>query len=50
MAPPTEMKSLNSVSLGKVEIRTVPPPKVADDRLLVRVTAVGINPADWKFI
>jgi hypothetical protein len=46
----SEMKSLNNVSRGKAEIQTPPLLEVADDRLLVRVTAVGLNPTDWKDI
>ncbi len=47
---PLEMKSVNSVSRGKAEVQTVPLPKIADDRILVRVTAVGLNPTDWKHL
>jgi hypothetical protein len=42
----SEMKSLNNVSRGKAEIQTPLLLEVADDRLLVRVTAVGLNPID----
>jgi NADPH:quinone reductase-like Zn-dependent oxidoreductase len=44
------MKSVNNVSRGQAWIQTVPLPKLADDRILVRVTAVGLNPTDWKHL
>lgn len=47
---PSHMQSVNSVSKGKAEIQTVPLPKIADDRVLVHVTAVGLNPTDWKYL
>lgn len=50
MALLTEMKSVNNVSIGKAEVQTVPLPKLGDDRLLVRVRAVGLNPTDWKHL
>jgi NADPH:quinone reductase-like Zn-dependent oxidoreductase len=47
---PSLMKSVNNTAIGKAEIQMVPLPKIADDRILVRVTAVGLNPTDWKHL
>lgn len=47
---PSTMQSVNSVAKSKAEIQTVPLPKIANDRILVRVTAVGLNPTDWKHL
>jgi NADPH:quinone reductase-like Zn-dependent oxidoreductase len=47
---PSLMQSVNNVAIGKAEIQMVPLPSIADDRILVRVTAVGLNPTDWKHL
>ncbi|KAI1775641.1 alcohol dehydrogenase [Hypoxylon cercidicola] len=44
------MKAIEVIEKGKAEIREVPKPSVRDGWLLVKVKAVGINPADWKSI
>ncbi|KAI0401037.1 GroES-like protein [Xylaria palmicola] len=38
------------VEKGQVDIRELPLPKLRDDRILVKVRAVGINPTDWKSV
>ncbi|KAL2812273.1 chaperonin 10-like protein [Aspergillus granulosus] len=50
--PPTKMttKAIVYVERGKAVIQQVPIPKLRDDYILVKVNAVGINPADWKGI
>ncbi|KAI5926883.1 GroES-like protein [Camillea tinctor] len=49
-ATPATTQALVVVETGKVEIQEVPVPKVYDDWILVKVKAVGLNPADWKSI
>ncbi|XXG94994.1 DNA-binding transcription factor [Hypoxylon texense] len=44
------MKAIEVVEKGKVEVREVPKPSLRDGWLLIKVKAVGINPADWKNI
>lgn len=41
------MKAIKIVEAGKAEIQDVPLPKVPDDYLLIKVTAVALNPTDW---
>ncbi|KAI1209007.1 alcohol dehydrogenase [Annulohypoxylon truncatum] len=41
-------KAIVAVAKGKAEIRDVENPPVKDGHVLVKVTAVGINPTDWK--
>ncbi|KAJ2971976.1 hypothetical protein NUW58_g9284 [Xylaria curta] len=43
-------KAVVIVEKGKAEIKELPLPKLADDRILIKVRAVGINPTDWKSI
>ncbi|KAL2169181.1 hypothetical protein VTG60DRAFT_6345 [Thermothelomyces hinnuleus] len=50
MAPPAEIKALVITKPGTAEIKTVPLPTLPDDYILVRVTAVALNPTDWKHI
>ncbi|KAK0741936.1 chaperonin 10-like protein [Apiosordaria backusii] len=50
MTLPRETKAVIIASLGKAEIRTVPIPTLRDDYILVRTTAVALNPTDWKHI
>lgn len=47
---PTEMKAMKVVEAGKAEIQTVPLPKLRSDYVLVKVSAVALNPTDWKHI
>lgn len=44
------MKALVTVAKGKVEVQEVSKPKLRDGHVLVKVKAVGLNPADWKNI
>jgi NADPH:quinone reductase-like Zn-dependent oxidoreductase len=47
--PPAEIRAIAMTSpKGPAEIQTVPLPTLRDDYMLVRVTAVAINPTDWK--
>lgn len=41
------MEAIKIASVGKAEIRTVPMPKLRDDYILVKVSAVALNPTDW---
>lgn len=50
MSLPSEIKAVVPTSLGKAEVKTVPLPKLRDDYILVRTTAVGLNPTDWKHV
>ncbi|KAL1862211.1 hypothetical protein Plec18170_001036 [Paecilomyces lecythidis] len=46
-------KHVNAIQIearGKATIKTVPLPKLRDNYLLIRTTAVAINPTDWKHI
>ncbi|KAI0889732.1 alcohol dehydrogenase [Annulohypoxylon maeteangense] len=43
-------KAIVGVEKGKVEIRDVEKPNVKEGYVLIKVTAVGLNPADWKGI
>ncbi|KAK3991013.1 putative zinc-binding oxidoreductase ToxD [Cladorrhinum sp. PSN332] len=47
---PAEIKAIVITSTNKAEIKTVPPPKLRDDYILVRPVAVALNPTDWKHI
>jgi NADPH:quinone reductase-like Zn-dependent oxidoreductase len=42
------MKAIKVLRLGEAEVQEVPIPKLRPSYLLVRVTAVAMNPADWK--
>ena len=50
MSPPSEVKAIVIDSIGKAVIKTVPLPQQRDDYILVRTTAVGLNPTDWKHV
>ncbi|KAK4176645.1 putative zinc-binding oxidoreductase ToxD [Triangularia setosa] len=45
-----ETKAVVITSIGKAEIKTVPVPALREDYILVRTTAVALNPTDWKHI
>ncbi|KAK3687629.1 chaperonin 10-like protein [Podospora appendiculata] len=49
-ALPSEMRSITITAPGKAEIVTGPPPQLRDDYILVRTTAVALNPTDWKHV
>ncbi|KAH8882583.1 GroES-like protein [Thozetella sp. PMI_491] len=48
MAPPTEIRAVITQKVGEAAVQTVPLPRLRDDYVLVRTTAVGLNPTDWK--
>ncbi|VBB76764.1 Putative Zinc-binding oxidoreductase ToxD [Podospora comata] len=50
MALPSETRAVIIASIGKAEIKSVPLPTLRDDYILVRTTAVALNPTDWKHI
>jgi NADPH:quinone reductase-like Zn-dependent oxidoreductase len=50
MAPPQEIKAVVITKPGAVEIKTVPLPTLPDDHILVRTTAVALNPTDWMHV
>ncbi len=50
MSPPSEVKAIVIEAVGKAAIKTVPLPQQRDDYILVRTTAVGLNPTDWKHV
>lgn len=41
------MKAVKIVSAGKAEVQDVAQPELRDDRILVKVHAVALNPTDW---
>lgn len=50
MSTPTKMQALVTVEGNKAEIKEVSVPKLEDDEILVRTTAVTLNPTDWKHV
>ncbi len=50
MAPPSEIKAVVVTKPGTAEVKTVPLPTLPDDYILVRTTAVALNPTDWKHV
>ncbi|KAK4146550.1 chaperonin 10-like protein [Dichotomopilus funicola] len=48
MAPPSEINAVVITKPGAVEVKRVPLPNLPDDFILVRTTAVALNPTDWK--
>ena len=44
----SNMKAIKIVSAGKAEIQDVPRPALLEDRVLVKVNAVALNPTDWS--
>ncbi|CAK4031729.1 related to zinc-binding oxidoreductase [Lecanosticta acicola] len=47
---PDKMKAIKIVEGNKAELQEVPVPKLRDDYVLVKVSAVALNPTDWKHI
>lgn len=41
------MQAIKIVSAGKAEIQDAAKPELQDDRVLVKVNAVALNPTDW---
>lgn len=50
MALPTEIKAITITKPGTAEVKTVSFPKLRDEYILVRPTAVAVNPTDWRNI
>ncbi|EAQ88415.1 hypothetical protein CHGG_05034 [Chaetomium globosum CBS 148.51] len=50
MAPPSQINAVVIIKPGTAEVKTVPLPELPDDYILVRTTAVALNPTDWKHI
>lgn len=50
MGPPAEIKAVVITKPGTAEVKTVSLPKLRDDYILVRATAVAVNPSDWKHV
>jgi NADPH:quinone reductase-like Zn-dependent oxidoreductase len=50
MAPPSEIKAVVVTKPETAEVKTVPLPTLPDDYILVRTTAVALNPTDWKHV
>ena len=46
--PPSQIKAIAVAAGGGSEITTVSPPDLREGYVLVRTTAVGLNPTDWK--
>lgn len=44
------MKTLKIVSAGKAEVQDVAIPQLRPNHILVKITAVALNPTDWKHI
>lgn len=44
------MKAVKIVSPGKAEVQDAAQPELRDDRVLVKVNSVALNPTDWKHI
>lgn len=48
-SPPPQMKGITVLGCGAgAAVADIAPPSLRDDHLLVRTTAVGLNPTDWK--
>lgn len=50
MAPLAEIQAVVITAPGTAEVTKVPLPSLPDDYILVRTTAVALNPTDWKHI
>ncbi|KAK4040250.1 chaperonin 10-like protein [Parachaetomium inaequale] len=50
MALPSEIKAVVITKPDTAEVKTVSLPTLPDDYILVRPTAVALNPTDWKHI
>ncbi len=47
---PKETKAILINAKGVAAVETVPVPPLRPDYILVRTTAVGLNPTDWKHV
>ncbi|KAF2427365.1 putative zinc-binding oxidoreductase ToxD [Tothia fuscella] len=50
MAPPTTMRVLKAQGDGTAKYTDAPIPKLRPDYMLIKTTALAINPTDWKHI
>lgn len=50
MALVNSHKAIVIEAKGKSAIKDMPMPRLRDHHLLVRITAVAVNPTDWKHI
>ncbi|SNX84284.1 related to toxD gene [Melanopsichium pennsylvanicum] len=50
MSAATQMQALQTVQDKKTAVKTVHVPTLDTDEILVRVTAVTLNPTDWKHV
>lgn len=41
-------KAIVVKAVGQAAIENVPKPKLRDDHIIVKITAVALNPTDWK--
>lgn len=46
----TSQKAIICTAVGKVEVQTAPIPKPPEGFVLVKTTAIAVNPTDWKSI
>jgi len=49
-AAPAEVKAVVIKAVGTAAIETIPTPKLRDDYVLVKTTAVALNPTDYKHV
>jgi len=47
---PLETKAIVIKSKGEAAIEAVPTPRLRDDYVLIKTTAVALNPTDWKHV
>ncbi len=50
MTPPSEIKAVVIEPIGSAIVKSVPLPQQREDYILVRTTAVALNPTDWKHV
>ncbi|KAJ1029198.1 hypothetical protein NDA18_002825 [Ustilago nuda] len=50
MSVPSMMQALVTVEGNKAEVKQVPVPSLDKDEILIRTTAVTLNPTDWKHV
>ncbi|KAI1673239.1 Zinc-binding oxidoreductase [Pyrenophora tritici-repentis] len=50
MAQPSKIKAMVIKAKGQATVTTVPLPHLRDDYILVKTTAIALNPTDWKNI
>lgn len=50
MSVPSKMQALVTVEGKQAEVKEVPVPSLGKDEILIRTTAVTLNPTDWKHV